>query len=718
MLFNYFNRLVGRVSGQYSLRVVLTVPFILQIFIAVGLVGYLSFKNGKKAVNQLANQLMQEVSHRIESNIEVYLNTPHQINQNKLDAVFSGFLDMQDLQPWEKYLWRQVQSYPYINFTSVGNKNGEYRTGEKLSNGSLMINVAGKSTNFDFYSYRTNPRGDKTKVAKIVKNFDIRQHSSYQDAAKAKKATWGSVYLSFLEPTLIVSALQPAYDNKNKLQGVLITALRLDHIGKFLNSLQIGKSGKSFILDRDGNLLATSTSEEPFRMVNNQRKLFKAIDSSEKITQATARYLKSHFGDFRQIPKWQRLDFNINNQRQFLQVQPFQDGRGLDWLIVVVVPENDFMEHINYNTQKTIILCIISLIIATIICIATARWIVEPILRLKLAAHEIARGNWSQNLELERKDEVGALAKAFQFMIWQLKIAFTDIEAQKKAAERFVPQQFLSFLNKGSIVDIKLGNHICKEMAVLFSDIRSFTELSENMTPQENFDFVNAYLQRVSPKIREYQGFIVKYLGDGMMAIFPNGADDAIQAGIAKLKIVYSENLQRQKIGYQPIQLGIGIHFGNMMVGIVGETARMQGDAFSDNVNLTARLESLTKLYGVSLVISENALANLKHPENYQIRFLDKVIVKGRQKPVSIFEILDGEPDFTRYLKLLTLADFQQGIELYQNQDFIAAQGYFQRVLAVNPADKTALLYLERLAQIISQGTPKNWTGIWKLTEK
>ena len=270
--------MVPKILDKLPLRTVLIVPFVLQIVGAVGLVGYLSFRNGQKAVNNLASQLMSEVSLRVEQNLQVYLTTPHQINQSKLDAVKLGLLKMENLSAWEKYLWWQVQLYPYINFTSIGNKDGDYRTGEKLSNGSLMINVSGKSTGFDFYSYNTNDTGDRTTVATVVKNFDIREHPSYQNAANVGKPTWSSVYISFLEPTLILSALQPVYEN-NQLEGVLISALRLDHIGRFLNSLKIGKSGQAFIVEKNGTLLATSTAEQPFRTKNYKKELFKASES-------------------------------------------------------------------------------------------------------------------------------------------------------------------------------------------------------------------------------------------------------------------------------------------------------------------------------------------------------------------------------------------------------------------------------------------------------
>jgi len=346
-------------------------------------------------------------------------------------------------------------------------------------------------------------------------------------------------------------------------------------------------------------------------------------------------------------------------------------------------------------------------------------------LREKYPSHELPV------VMLTAKNQVSDLIVGFQFgandylskpfskdeLLTRIK-SHINLSKTNSAYGRFFPDAFLEFLKKESIVDIQLGNHVSKQMAVMFSDIRSFTALSETMTPQQNFDFVNAYLREVSPKIREHCGFIVKYLGDGMMAVFPNGADDAVQGGIAKLQQVHRYNADRTNSGYQPIKVGVGVHFGQMMVGIVGEAERMQGDAFSDHVNLASRLESLTKLYGVSLIISEKVLDNLTHPEEYQVRFLDRVIVKGKQQPISIYEVLDGETELVREMKLQTQPNFERGLEHYRRHEFKAAKTCFYQVLAVNAEDKTAVLYLERLNHLIEKGVPENWSGAWTLTQK
>ncbi len=283
---------------------------------------------------------------------------------------------------------------------------------------------------------------------------------------------------------------------------------------------------------------------------------------------------------------------------------------------------------------------------------------------------------------------------------------------------RFVPREFLNFLDRESIIDVKLGDQIQKEMTVLFSDIRSFTSLSEQMTPQENFNFLNGYLRQVSPVIRQHNGFIDKYIGDAIMALFPKQPNDAIQAAIAMQQKVAIYNVKRQSQGRKPISIGVGLHTGSVMLGTVGETERMEGTVISDVVNLAARLEGLTKLYGVAIVVSERTLFALDRPNQYKFRFLDKVIVKGKKEPVSVFEILDGNTPEIISLGLKTQADFERGLLHYYSEELPEAKKYFENVLVVSPEDKAAQIYLRRVNHFIEYGVPIDWEGIEALTEK
>jgi adenylate cyclase len=294
----------------------------------------------------------------------------------------------------------------------------------------------------------------------------------------------------------------------------------------------------------------------------------------------------------------------------------------------------------------------------------------------------------------------------------------THLRQMNESASRFVPQEYLGFLHKESIININLGDYVSDEMTVMFSDLRSFTSISETMTPQENFDFVNAYLGRVSPVVREYHGFIVKYLGDGIMAIFPRCADDAVQAGIEKLNQVAVYNDYRRTKGRLPIQVGIGVNTGHMMVGMVGDRHRMQGDAFSDDVNLTSRLEGLTKYYHVSLIITAATYAQLADPSRYNIRFLDKVQVMGRQNALDLYEVYDADPPSMRALKQATQVDFEEALKLYYAQEFAEAQTKLFGVLQRNPKDKVAWQHLVQATQLAEQGVTEGWTGVTVMTKK
>lgn len=426
-------KIVRKSRHPIPIRTVLIVPFLLQIFGAVGVVGWLSFQAGQKSVHEVVSQLQNEISARVEQNLEAYLMVPEKINQTNLNLIRSGTLTLENLNPWEKYLWGQVQIFPEINFIKVTNAAGQERTGEQLGDGSLRINVVDTFTNFDFYSYQTNNKGDRTKVATIVKDFDTRKGVWYQDAVKAGGTTWSSVYLSLLEPTLLMSALLPVYNPQTQqIQGVLNTALRLDGIGDFLNRLKVGKSGQTFLIDSKGTLLATSTLEKPFQEINNERQLFPAANSKNLLTQATAKYLIETQGNLNNIKQGQDLKFTWKQDRYFVKVLPFNKGKTVNWLILVVVPESDFMEQINANTRTTILLCSLALLGATVIGLLTAQWIVKPILQLNSAAKQIAQGNWEQTLNLKRKDELGQLGKSFSRMAKQLKESFTILEAKNK----------------------------------------------------------------------------------------------------------------------------------------------------------------------------------------------------------------------------------------------------------------------------------------------
>ncbi|MGK7923458.1 MAG: AAA family ATPase [Trichodesmium sp.] len=266
-----------------------------------------------------------------------------------------------------------------------------------------------------------------------------------------------------------------------------------------------------------------------------------------------------------------------------------------------------------------------------------------------------------------------------------------------KAYERFVPNQFLEFLEKESIVDVELGDQVQLEMSILFSDVRNFTTMSEAMTPEDNFRFINSFLSRMEPAILENQGFIDKYIGDAIMALFSGDADNAVKAGISMLKRLNKYNQERINSGEPPIGIGVGINTGLLMLGTVGGKNRMDGTVISDAVNLAARVESLTKNYGVSLLITEQTFSRLTQPSNYAIRSVDTVKVKGKSQEVTVYEVFDTDPPEVKEGKLKTLENFTEAISLYKSGQSLEAGRLFAECLKVSPSDQVAKIYLQRL---------------------
>ncbi len=283
---------------------------------------------------------------------------------------------------------------------------------------------------------------------------------------------------------------------------------------------------------------------------------------------------------------------------------------------------------------------------------------------------------------------------------------------------RFVPQEFLRSLGRESIIDVKLGDHVHDEMTILFSDIRGYSTLSEQMTPEENFKFLNGYLKRIGPVITKHNGFVNQYYGDGIMALYLGEASDAVNAAVEMHRALAEYNEHRRQKGRQAIEIGVGLHTGPLMIGIIGDKKRLNASVVSDAVNTASRMEGLTKFYGAPIIISEDTLSRMNDITAYNPRYLGKAQVKGKKQPVKVYEVIAGNKSETVALKTATQENFEQGLSYYHAKQFTRASVYFKKVLKTNPLDKTAQLYLERSAQFMVEGVPDNWEGVEMMDSK
>lgn len=276
-----------------------------------------------------------------------------------------------------------------------------------------------------------------------------------------------------------------------------------------------------------------------------------------------------------------------------------------------------------------------------------------------------------------------------------------SLKILNESLARFIPRELLAILGKKSVAEVGIGDFTQKEMTILFVDIRGFTSRSEKMTPQENFKFINDFLRVMAPVIRGHEGFIDKYLGDGFMAIFPTDADKALQAATMMLKTLNHYNSKHYANETEMIRMGIGLNSGMVMLGTVGEEQRMEETVISDVVNTSSRLQEMTKIYGASLLISNETYERLKSPENYDVRKIDTVALRGKIKPITIYEVFETDLPEVVLLKRETRAQFEEAVTLFHEKKYVEAKKLFEAIIERNPRDIPAAKLLAKVIESI-----------------
>jgi signal transduction histidine kinase/FixJ family two-component response regulator len=413
------------------LRLVLVLPFVLQIVAAVGLVGYLSFKNGQQAVDDLADRLMDQSSDLVSKHLDNYLETPQKINQINQDAIALKLLDLKDFKIAGHYFWKQVQAYPNLSFIQYALKTGEFvGAGNYLPGKGTTIDERSTATNWLTYSYDTNNQGERNKLLIKDEEYNPFDEAWYQEAVTTGKPVWSPVYNwdgGNLAGYIAINATRPIYNAQHQIIGATGIDLLLSGVDDFLQHLKISPTAQVFIVEHNGLLIGSSSSEEPFTLVDGVAKRLSALNSSDFQIKATAKYLQQKFGSFQAIKKEQKLKFQLQGEHQFVRVTPWQDEYGLDWLVVTTIPEADFMAQIDANTRITIALCFLALLVAVLLGLITSGWITQPILRLSKASSAIAQGDLNQQVAVKGIVELEILSNSFNEMAQQLQASFANL---------------------------------------------------------------------------------------------------------------------------------------------------------------------------------------------------------------------------------------------------------------------------------------------------
>ncbi|NJR48959.1 MAG: PAS domain-containing protein [Leptolyngbyaceae cyanobacterium CSU_1_3] len=423
---------------KVSLQTAILVPLVLQIVGAVGVVGYFSFQNGQRAVDDLAQQLMEQSSDRIRQQLHHHLEVPRVINQLNADVIGLGHADPRNPASLTRSFWRQRVLFEALSVSAMyfGSAEGDFVGLGFQSSQKWEVGRADRSTNYRFQSFATDALGNPTKLLATKKPYDPRKRPWYQSAVQAKEPIWSPVYLDFAERRPKITLAQPLYQADQQLRGVVGTDFVLSHVSAFLQQLETGQAGRTFIMERSGLLIASSSDRV---LIDERAQRLTALKSDDRLIQATAQHLQQRFGNVAKVESSQQFNFQLDHQRQRVNIAPFADRYGLDWLIVVVVPESSFMATIDANTQKTIGLCVLALGMAIGLGILAARSLTQPILTLVTASHKIALGKFDQPpIQVSSIRELKILADSFNHMSHEIQQSRSQLEEYARSLEQRV----------------------------------------------------------------------------------------------------------------------------------------------------------------------------------------------------------------------------------------------------------------------------------------
>ncbi|MCB0116745.1 MAG: PAS domain-containing protein, partial [Caldilineaceae bacterium] len=430
--------------------------FVTQVLSIAFLLGFISFYNSRIAVNEVAEQLQAEVSARIQQHMQEFLGTAQRINQLNADMIAKNLLANDDIPSLQIRYLGLMKSFDEPSSIYFGTPQGGIVGAGREVTGEFYVTETASMRAGDFVKTLVDADGGRLSIASTVPNFDATARPWYQRSVQSGRPVWSDVYVLFTGDDVAVAASSPVYADDGALLGVVAVDISAARLTRYLQSLQIGKTGMAFVMDRDGLLVASSlTQNVVISEQDGALARIAAVDSPEPAVRSAATFLIAHFADFRSIQEQALLRFSAERADYFVQVTPYVDEYGIDWLTVVVIPESDFMAQVAHNNRLTIGLSVVAVLFSIVVATVLAQKVSEPLQQMAESTRRVGEGQWTQLAHRSRVIEFQELVTAYNQMVTQLQQTMEQLSAEialRRQTEQVLrdSEERLSFIVSGA----------------------------------------------------------------------------------------------------------------------------------------------------------------------------------------------------------------------------------------------------------------------------
>jgi adenylate cyclase len=708
---------------KFTLRATLLTILLSLIVLTVAGLGFSSYRNIHFTVNDLSGQILDQTSQRIDQEINELLWIAN--DQGNLDRrlVESGQFNVHDFNSLGAYWQNVLYVHPKLMRLAVGlEESGEWFYVEHVHDGKVVIgemHPSPSSNNFELRNYWPEDFPAKPFYVDLDKKVeDPRQRDWYQEARALKKQVWSQTYV-FLDGKRDirvpgVTCATPLLGKDGSFKGVLGASFDLHDLCRFLSEdVEIGKTGYAFVVEfhSDGKrqVIAHPDVSMLLRDVEgSSESAVELIPTEELNDPRLAPFLKEVPADVNPstLQGVKRISFTHDGVRYLGSYRCLSTKETPDWLICIVVPEEEVLGEVTRANQRTLFLGVSVFAFAVLLGIYVSAQVAWPLEQLARETQSIGQ------LHLSAKPVARSIVKEVD----GLAIGIEEMKTHLRSFRKYVPADLVRSLMAAGKEANQGGES--RVLTIYFCDIANFTTISEDLAAPALVEHLGQFLNVVSEDIVATDGTVDKYIGDAVMAFWgapalnPNHALSACKTALLNQKKLALMRDKWKGEGKPLFFARGGIHTGEVIVGNIGSEARLNYTVIGDAVNLASRMEGLNKLYGTQILITEHTYAEVE--EDIVARPIDWLTVKGRHEGVLVYELLGlkGEVDVATE-ELVSL--YSQGLTLYRKKEWEKAFAIFEEILQKHPNDSPTQRLLERCRDCQTQPLALNGNGAFHI---